>query len=186
MTQEAEEERLVDGADDGGEAAAAEPAQGRDDAASSPEQQLEEERQRAATYLDELQRERASFINYRRRSEQERAQWGREAQAGLIVDLLPVLDDFDRARETIPADQQQSAWVDGLMLVARKLNSTLELAGLTPIPAQGQPFDPALHEAVSTAPAEEGQQPGTVVQEFRKGYKLGDRVLRPSIVVVAQ
>ena len=186
MTQETEEQQFADGADEGAAASAHVEASEQDGAAQGPEQQLEEERRRAATYLDELQRERASFINYRRRSEQERTQWSREAQAGLIMDLLPVLDDFDRARETIPADQQQSAWVDGLMLVARKLNGTLELAGLTPIEARGQPFDPALHEAVSTAPAEEGQQPGTVVQEFRKGYKLGDRVLRPSIVVVGE
>ncbi len=149
------------------------------------EQQLTEERGRSAAYLEELQRERASFINFRRRAEQEREQWSREAAAALIYNLLPVLDDFERAREAIPEDQQGSAWVDGILLVGRKLYSTLELAGLRAIDADGKPFDPALHEAVSTAPAEEGES-GAVLKELRKGYLLGERVLRPSMVVVAQ
>ncbi len=154
-------------------------------AAPTIEQQLTEERDRSAAYLEDLQRERASFINFRRRAEQEREQWSREAAAALIYNLLPVLDDFERAREAIPADQQGSPWVDGILLVGRKLYSTLELAGLRAIEADGKPFDPALHEAVSTAPAEDGES-GAVLKELRKGYLLGERVLRPSMVIVAQ
>jgi molecular chaperone GrpE len=147
------------------------------------ERQLAAERERSSGYLEELQRERASFINYRRRTEAEREGWSREANSALIFNILPVLDDFERARQTIPADQRDSAWVDGLMLVGRKLLSTLELAGLRPIEADGKPFDPALHEAVSVVPAGD-RESGIVLEELRKGYKIGDRVLRPSMVVV--
>lgn len=149
------------------------------------EEQLAREQERSSGYLEELQRERASFINYRRRTEQERENWAREANAALIFNVLPVLDDFERARGAIPEDQQDAAWVDGLMLVGRKLDSTLELAGLRQIEAMGKPFDPSRHEAVSVQPAE-GEEPGMVVEEYRKGYMLGDRVLRPSMVRVTR
>ena len=149
------------------------------------EQQLAAERERSAGYLDELQRERASFINYRRRVEQEREGWGRDATAALVYNLLGVLDDFDRARANIPAEQQGTPWVEGLMLVGRKLHSTLELAGLKEIDAVGKQFDPNLHEAVSSEEVE-GQEHGTILEEYRKGYMLGDRVLRPTMVKVAQ
>jgi len=149
------------------------------------EEQLAREQERSSGYLEELQRERASFINFRRRTEQERENWAREANAALIFNVLPVLDDFERARGAIPEDQQDAAWVDGLMLVGRKLDSTLELAGLRQIEAMGKPFDPTRHEAVSVQPAE-GEEPGMVVEEYRKGYMLGDRVLRPSMVRVTR
>lgn len=147
--------------------------------------ELARERERSDGYLEELQRERASFINYRRRMEQEKESWSREANAALIFNILPVLDDFERARGAIPTDQQGSAWVDGLMLVGRKLDSTLELAGLKAIDAVGKPFDPALHEAVSVEEGADGE-PQIVVEEYRKGYTLGDRVLRPSMVKVTR
>lgn len=151
----------------------------------SLEEQLAQEQERSSGYLEELQRERASFINYRRRTEQERENWAREANAALIFNVLPVLDDFERARSAIPDDQQDAAWVDGLMLVGRKLDSTLELAGLRQIEAMGKPFDPTRHEAVSVQSAED-EEPGMVVEEYRKGYMLGDRVLRPSMVRVTR
>ncbi len=162
-----------------------------DSETSAPEQaepsieaQLQTERERAQGYLEELQRERASFINFRRRTEQEKETWTRDANSALIFNVLPVIDDFERARDNIPADQQDSAWVDGMMLVGRKLLSTLELAGLRPIEAVGKPFDPTVHEAVSVQPVE-GQEAGIVLEEYRKGYKIGDRVLRPSMVKVS-
>ncbi len=147
------------------------------------EEQLTLAQERANGYLEELQRERASFINYRRRTEQERENWAREANAALIFNVLPVLDDFERARVAIPIDQPESAWVDGLMVDGRKLDSTLELAGLRQIEAVGKPFDPTRHEAVSVQPPDGGES-GLVVEEYRKGYMLGDRVLRPSMVRV--
>lgn len=155
------------------------------DAEPDLEQQLTSERERASGYLEELQRERASFINFRRRVEQEKEGWGREANAALIFNVLPVLDDFERARDAIPAGQQDTPWVDGLMLVGRKLYSTLELSGLKQIDAVGKPFDPSLHEAVAVEEAGD-QEHSIVVEEYRKGYTLGDRVLRPSMVKVKQ
>jgi molecular chaperone GrpE len=194
MTQPIEDEQQYQGAVESedaatwapeGEAAAGDGgAEATAEAQPDLEQQLGKERERAQGYLEELQRERASFINYRRRTEAERENWGRDANSALIFNILPVLDDFERARENIPADQKDSAWVDGMMLVGRKLLSTLELAGLRPIEAVGKPFDPALHEAVSVQPVE-GQEPGIVLEEYRKGYKMGDRVIRPSMVQVS-
>ncbi|MEJ7652798.1 MAG: nucleotide exchange factor GrpE [Chloroflexia bacterium] len=151
------------------------------------ESELDRARRSADGYLDELKRERASFINYRRRMEQEREGWSRAAVAGLILGLLPVLDDFERARASIPAElnETDAQWVDGLKAVERRLYATLEAAGLKDVEALGATFDPSIHEAVAVAEAEEGRQ-GTVVEEFRKGYLLGERVLRPSMVKVAQ
>lgn len=149
------------------------------------DQALAAERERAQVYLDELQRERASFINYRRRMEADKENWSRDANAALIFNLLAVLDDFERAKANIPPELQGTPWVEGLMLVERKLYSTLELAGLKPIEAEGQPFDPARHEAVVADPTEE-HEPSRVLEEYRRGYTLGDRVLRPSMVKVSQ
>lgn len=166
------------------DAAAVPPADG--DAAELPlEDQLARERERSQAYLEDLKRERAAFINFRRRSDQERQSWAREANSSLIFNLLPVIDDFERAASAIPVDQQGTPWVEGLMLVGRKLESTLELAGLKAIDALGKPFDPNLHEAVAVGEAE-GAEHNTVLEEYRKGYMLGDRVLRPSMVKVAQ
>ena len=148
------------------------------------QEQLDAERERSAGYLEELQRERASFINFRRRTDQEREGWSREANAALLFNLLSVLDDFERARDAIPMEQQTTPWVEGLMLVGRKLHSTLELAGLRQIEAVGRPFDPSLHEAVAADPSSDAEA-GAVLEEYRKGYMLGDRVLRPSMVKVA-
>lgn len=162
-------------------------AKAADEQPESPEEalaaQLAQEREKSGGYLEELQRERASFINFRRRTEQERENWNRDANAALIFNILPVLDDFERAKDAVPSDQSDSAWVDGMLLVGRRLYSTLELAGLRQIEAVGKPFDPALHEAVSVQPVED-RDAGLVLEEFRKGYMIGDRVLRPSMVKV--
>ncbi len=175
------------------EAGAAEPSEAPGAETEAPpapegadlEARLEEERKRSESYLEELRRERADFINFRRRIDQERESWGREANAALIANLLPVLDDFERARAAIPEDQRDSAWAEGLLLVGRKLYATLEAAGLREIEAVGREFDPSLHEAVSIEPdSEHGHS--TIVEEYRKGYKLGEKVLRPSMVKVAQ
>ncbi|MDQ3326994.1 MAG: nucleotide exchange factor GrpE [Chloroflexota bacterium] len=188
MTQQTENEQPTEAVEvDAPVSEAAAVVQAETTENGTPEMTLEEQlahaQERASGYLEELQRERASFINYRRRTELERENWAREANAALIFNVLPVLDDFERARVAIPAEYQESAWVDGLMLVGRKLDSTLELAGLRQIEAVGKPFDPSRHEAVSVQPPDEAES-GLVVEEYRKGYMLGDRVLRPSMVRV--
>lgn len=141
--------------------------------------ELEELRARASDFEDRWKRAAAEFANYRRRTEQERAALLRSANAALIFDLLPVLDDLERALASVPAGEAESEWVKGTRLVERKFRQILERQGLTPIEAVGQPFDPNLHEAVGGA--------GTLVtEEYRRGYTFHDRVLRPSMVVVGE
>ncbi len=133
---------------------------------------------------DALQRERADFANYRRRNEAERADYARFAKTELITKLLEVLDNFDRALDTVPAQLRNEPWVEGIWLVERKLRDILASEGLEEVVSIGQPFDPHTHEAIghvdSTAPE------GTVVDEVRKAYKLHDRVIRPALVTVAK
>jgi molecular chaperone GrpE len=133
-------------------------------------------------YLDALQRERADFTNYRRRMELEREQLGRWTAGETIKKLLPVLDDLERALANRPAD---NAWANGVELVYRKFQSAVEKEGVMRIEAEGQPFDPKLHEAIMQEPSETHES-GTVIAVLQQGYLLGDRVLRPALVKVAQ
>jgi molecular chaperone GrpE len=144
----------------------------------------------AAEYLDALQRERAAFINYRRRTDQERAETVQYASANLLKKLLPIVDDFDRALAAIPEDERKkNKWVAGVELISRKLHTVMEQEGVEPIGAAGQPFDPNLHEAVAfedNAEAGNDKHEDTVSEVFSKGYKLRDRVLRPAMVKVTR
>ncbi|MBI2773786.1 MAG: nucleotide exchange factor GrpE [Chloroflexi bacterium] len=140
--------------------------------------------QKVEQLTGELQRERADFTNYRRRNEAERADFARYAKADLITKLLEVLDVFDRALETVPADLRDQPWVKGIWLVERKLRDILVSEGLEEVSSVGQPFDPYMHEAlghVDSAAAE-----GTVVDEVRKAYRLHDKIIRPALVTVAR
>jgi molecular chaperone GrpE len=144
---------------------------------------LEATREQADENLRALQRTAADFANYRRRIEEERQGLSTFSNAMLIGKLLAVLDDFDRALQNVPEDTHEG-WVDGVRLVERKLRSLLEAEGVTQIEALGQPFDPNLHEAVDTE--ETADHPDNqVIGELQRGYRLGDRVLRPSLVRVA-
>ena len=143
-------------------------------------QVLAEEKKKAEDYLANWQRAQADFINYKRRTELERQDFNRFANANLILSLLPALDDLERALSSIPLKLAKHSWVDGIRLVERKFKSSLETQGLTPIKALGEPFDPNFHEALRQDKGKEG----IIVEEFQKGYMLGDRVLRPAKVVV--
>jgi molecular chaperone GrpE len=141
----------------------------------------------AAEYLEALQRERAAFINYRRRTDQERTETVQYATANLLKKLLPIMDDFDRALAAIPEDERKNnKWVAGVDLIARKLHNVMEQEGVEAIEAQGQPFDPNLHEAVAFEDSAEGGSEDKVSEVFSKGYKLRDRVLRPAMVKVTR
>jgi molecular chaperone GrpE len=144
---------------------------------------LEETREQSDEHLRGLQRTAADFANYRRRVDEEREGLSQFTNALLIGKLLAVLDDFDRALETVPPGTNEG-WVDGVRLVERKLRGLLEAEGVREIEALGQPFDPNFHEAVvheETADHPDNQ----VIGELQRGYRLGDRVLRPSLVRVA-
>ena len=143
---------------------------------------LDEERARAQDYLANWQRAQADLINYKKRVEQEKAETVKFGNAMLILNLLPVLDDLERALDNVSARLAGLTWVEGIRLIYHKLRSALEAAGLDEIEAQGQPFDPNLHEAVMH---EEGEE-GMVVEELQKGYRLHDRVIRPTMVKVGR
>ena len=131
------------------------------------------------------QRTQADFANYKRRNEQERDQQGRFATLVLVSELLPVLDDLDRALTTMPEAVHGLPWTEGLRLVDRNLRGTLEKQGLKNIEAVGTKFDPMLHEAIihEESPEHEDDE---VIAELRRGYMLHDRVVRPTLVKVAK
>ena len=131
-------------------------------------------------YLDQLQRTTADYANYRRRTEQERAQQRLSANEQLLRDFVPVLDDLQRGLEAIPADERESRLAQGMLLVEQKLLTTLKRHGVTPIDSLGQQFDPAVHEAVEADPA----GGNSVVAVYAPGYRLGEGVLRPAMVKV--
>jgi len=145
--------------------------------------ELEAARAQADEHLRSWQRAAADLANVRRRSDEEREAMTIFANALLLAKLLPVLDDFDRALESVPADVHEG-WVDGIRLVERKLLAALESEGVTPIEAVGQPFDPNLHEAV-VHEATTDHPDNQVIGELQRGYRLRDRVLRPALVRVA-
>ncbi|MCA1587392.1 MAG: nucleotide exchange factor GrpE [Chloroflexi bacterium] len=147
------------------------------------ERELEEATGRAEQNLYNWQRSAADLANFKRRTDDERAAQAQFSTAVLISKLLSVLDDFDRALENPPDDAPES-WLEGVRLVDRKLRGVLESQGVTAIDAVDLPFDPNLHEAVvheETADHPDNQ----VIGELRRGYRLHDRVIRPSLVRVA-
>jgi molecular chaperone GrpE len=134
-------------------------------------------------YLDSLQRLKAEFDNYRKRVTREQESFAARASEALLKELLPVLDDLERALDA--AEQHEEAKLEeGVRLVHRSLYEALRKQGLELIETDG-PFDPHVHEALLAQPAEDAQ-PGSVLQVLQKGYRLGDRVLRPARVVVAE
>ena len=145
-------------------------------------QALAQEKETGESYLGNWQRTQADFINYKRRSEQEKEEISKFANSVLILNLLPALDDLERAFTSIPPNLAKLSWVDGIRLIEQKLRASLEMHGLSLIKAIGEPFDPKLHEAAMHGKGKEG----IVIQELQKGYQLHDRVIRPTMVVVGE
>jgi molecular chaperone GrpE len=140
---------------------------------------------RADEYLAGLQRERAEFTNYRRRTTEEREQMLGLAGEDLIRKVLAIADDFDLAIDNRPAELGDHSWVEGVAAIDRKLRALLESEGVRPIDtAAGMPFDPREHEAIATVPGT-GRAEGEIVDVVRRGYRLRDRILRPALVAVA-
>ena len=147
--------------------------------------ELAEIEQKADEYLRLAQRTQAEFINYRRRIEEERAQQARDAGLGVLQRLFPILDDFERALTNASPAELESSWGQGVQLVERNLRGLLAAEGVEPMPAEGKEFDPRLHEAVGSAPSAAVPE-GHVLHVVRQGYRKGDRVLRPTQVLVAR
>ncbi|MBI2321840.1 MAG: nucleotide exchange factor GrpE [Chloroflexi bacterium] len=171
------------------EAAAPGEQAGQDDGAAAGPSDAQEALQTAQAQADEylrlLQRTKADFINYQRRSEQERAEQERYAAASVLRRLLPLIDDFERAVASVPSELAEHPWVQGVLLIERKLKAMLEQVGLAPVETIGQPFDPLEHEAVGQEPAPPERE-GLVVAEVQHGYRLHDRLLRPAQVRVGR
>jgi molecular chaperone GrpE len=139
----------------------------------------------ADEYLAALQRERAEFLNFKRRTAEERERDLGLAAEDLIRKVLALADDFDRAIEARPESIATNPWFDGVAAIDRKLRTLLDSEGVKTIDAEpGMPFDPREHEAIATVPGT-GRPEGEIVEQVRRGYRLRDRVLRPALVAVA-
>jgi molecular chaperone GrpE len=136
-------------------------------------------------YRDLLLRKTAEFDNYRKRIDRERQSMAEGAAADLLAELLPLVDDLERALATEVDASAVDAYRRGVELIHRQLLDLLRKRNVQPIAALGADFDPHFHEAVIYEPAE-GRREGEVIEEFRRGYMLGDRLLRPSMVKVAK
>src|SRR6187200_2319663 len=136
-------------------------------------------------YYDRLLRQTAEFDNYRKRIERERQATSEAAAADLVKDLLPLVDDLERALKAQAGAEGAETYRRGVELIYKRLEDILRRRGVQPIEAVGADFDPNFHEAVAHDPAE-GRREGEVIEDFRRGYMLGDRLLRPSMVRVAK
>lgn len=172
----------MDGDGDGdGDAPAPEQEQ-----AQAPVEDLQEQLQAAQAAAERFEsswkRAAADLANYKRRVEQERSEQARLAGAALVINLLPIRDDFGRAVETLDSTLAGLNWVQGVLAIERKLGGLLESMGVTEVPAEGETFDPTQHEAV-------GRQPGpenVCLHVVQKGYALSGAVIRPAMVIVGE
>jgi molecular chaperone GrpE len=144
--------------------------------------QLAEAEAKVAEHRDGWQRAQAEFVNYKNRIQRDAETQRANMKGDIIQKLLPVLDDLELALQNRPADD---AWAGGIELIARKFQSALESEGVTRIEAEGQPFDPNFHEAISHEP-NANVPSGHVIAVVRNGYVIGERVIRPAMVRVAQ
>lgn len=152
------------------------------DEASSTEARLTKERDE---YKDLLLRKTAEFDNYRKRIDRDRQALTDSITASVLEELLPLVDDLERALQADTGGEGAEAYRRGVELIHRQLSEILRKRGVTPIEVTGADFDPHLHQAVTYEPAE-GKREGEIIEEFRRGYMLGDRLLRPSMVKVAK
>jgi molecular chaperone GrpE len=147
--------------------------------------ELEKTRAQADEYLDGWKRAQADLINYRKRVERDAADTLRSAAGQAAARFFPMLDDFERAVKELPSSQNLGQWASGIDLIYRKGIAALEAEGITPIdPPQGEPFDPNVHEAVAREICPD-RQDGEIIEVVHRGYRMGDRVLRPAKVRVA-
>ena len=157
-----------------------EPGTGSAPAAAGDE--LAAEREKAEGYYKNWQRAAADFVNYKQRVERERSETARLASAALVINLLPIFDDLDRAVGSVDAQLAGLNWVQGVIAIQRKFANLMEAMSVSEVKAEGEAFDPARHEAVGKAAGEEGK----VLHVVQKGYQLGDKVIRPAMVIVGE
>lgn len=180
MTQEQEEERIVDKRASSRMGGGHKGSDGEAAKAGGASDELEAEREKADTYYKNWQRSAADFINYKRRVEQERGETARFASAALVINILPVFDDLDRAVQTVDASLAGLNWVQGILAIHKKFQQLLQAMGVSEVAAEGEAFDPARHEAIGEQPGPEGK----VLHVVQKGYTLNEKVIRPAMVIV--
>jgi molecular chaperone GrpE len=152
--------------------------------ALDPSAELEKLQAQANDYLNGWQRERAEFANYRKRVDREKEETFQFAAMTVLQKILPVIDDFERAMENTPEEIAEHSWTQGVSLIGGKFRTLLENSGLSEINPVGEPFDPAMHEAVGMDDSENIES-GHITVVLQKGYAYGDKVLRPAMVRVA-
>jgi molecular chaperone GrpE len=140
--------------------------------------------EKADEYLELAQRTKADFENYRKRASREAAAAAERGMTKLARELLPAIDNLDRALAAADGDGEADTLVSGIKLVQSELTAALARMGIEPFSPEGEAFDPQRHEAVAQQPTE-GAEPGTVIEVYQRGYRLGESVLRPARVVVA-
>ena len=181
VTAEAAEAE-ADTAETEAETAAEEAAE--EEQAAEPERKDKKDEQ-IAELKDRLMRQMAEFDNYRKRTDKEKKANYELGESEFLLKLLPVVDNFERGFEALEDEDREDAFAKGMDMIYKQLMKLLEDEGVTPIDAAGKPFDPMLHNAVMQQPSETVES-GTVIQEFQKGYMFKDRVLRHSMVIVAE
>ena len=147
--------------------------------------ELEKANQQAAENFEGWQRERADFLNYKKRIERDRVSTEQAITSDIVKNFLVILDDLERALKARPASGEGAAWAEGIELIYRKLQTQLEAKGVTRIPAESQEFDPNLHEAITHEDNPDFES-GQIIEVIEQGYLLGDRVVRPARVRVAR
>jgi molecular chaperone GrpE len=163
------------------------PAAAEASAAPTPEQRIATLEAEKAEIKDRMLRIAAEFDNYKKRSRKDMSDQEAKARETVLRDFLEVVDNLERALASLGAgatEKELRSVVDGVDLVLRLFKNKLERHAVTPIEAKGQPFDPRFHDAISQIPNPD-VAPGTVLHEMQKGYRIGDRLLRPAVVVVA-
>jgi molecular chaperone GrpE len=169
--------------DEGGEPADDGTASGAA-AAAEPDELTRAVEEREAL-RDRLLRATAEFDNYRKRVDRERRELSDRASEGILAELLPIVDDLERALSAEAGSEAAEAYRKGVELIHKQMLELLSRRGVTPMEALGADFDPHLHQAVASEPVE-GRRDGEVIEVLRRGYLLGDRLLRAAMVKVAQ
>lgn len=152
---------------------------------AAPADPLEEARAEAARLKDQLLRTAADFDNFRKRARKEQTEARKQGQDDLLRDLLPVFDNLERAVAHAGTATDVQSLADGIQMVMRQFTDTLEKMGVARVPTVGSAFDPAVHEAIQNLETAE-YPPGTIAAEVQGGYRAGDRLVRPALVVVAK
>ncbi len=168
--------------DSGAPAPESEEAAPEEAPADDLQEQLEAAQAAAERFEANWKRAAADLANYKRRVEQERSEQARLAGAAMVINLLPIRDDFGRAVETLDSTLAGLNWVQGVLAIERKLDGLLESMGVSEVPAEGEAFDPTRHEAVGRAPGPEN----VCLHVVQKGYALNDAVIRPAMVIVGE